>query len=171
MVSVEEMQERIRAACDARSDKDFVIIARTEGRDAVGGSIEETIERLQAYADAGADALMPMPHGLDEARQVHEAIPNTPLHWFAALGRFAEGEEVPLETLHELNYLIVTYPIIGLVRAIDAIYALYGELKERGVVSVDGLDEGYERIMRLVDAPFFYDMEARTTEHESLSQV
>ena len=170
MVSVEEMQERIRAACDARSDKDFVIITRTEAAGGDGG-VEDTIDRLHAYAEAGADVLMPMANGIEEARAVHAAFPAVPLFWGAGMGRFAHGDEIHLDTLHELNYLIVTYPIVGLVRAIDAIYALYGELKERGVVSVDGLDEGYERIMRLVDAPFFYDMEARTTERESLAKA
>jgi 2-methylisocitrate lyase-like PEP mutase family enzyme len=167
MVSIDEMQARIQAATDARSDSDFVIIARTEARDAVGGSLDEVIERLQAYAEAGADVLMPMPHGLEEARRVHEAIPGTPLHWFAGMGRFAEGDEIPIDTLNDLNYLIVTYPIIGIVRAIDAVHALYSELKERGVVSVQDLDEGYERIMRLIDAPRFYDIEAHTTEGDA----
>jgi 2,3-dimethylmalate lyase len=165
MVSIDEMQGRIQAACEARTDSNFVIITRTEAAGGEGG-VAETVERLHAYAEAGADVLMPMANGIEEARRVHEAFPNVPLFWGAGMGRFAEGDEIRVDTLRELNYLIVTYPIIGLVRAIDAIYDLYSELKERGVVSVDGLDEGYERIMRLIDAPYYYDMEARTTEKE-----
>jgi 2-methylisocitrate lyase-like PEP mutase family enzyme len=169
MVSIEEMQGRIRAACDARRDDDFVIIARTDARGAVGGSLEETIERLDAYADAGADVLMPMPNGLDEGREVARAITAKPLMWFAGLGRFAPGDEVHVNTLKELRYLIVTYPIIGLCRALAAVYELYAPLRERGIVDVDGLDEAYERIMRLIDAPFYYDLEARTTESSPVS--
>jgi 2-methylisocitrate lyase-like PEP mutase family enzyme len=164
MVSLEEMQARIRAACDARRDDDFVIVARTDARGAVGGSLAETIERLQAYAEAGADVLMPMPNGLDEGREVARAIPTTPLMWFAGLGKFAPGDEVHVDTLKELGYLIVTYPIIGLCRALDAVHQLYAPLRERGVVDVDRLDEAYERIMRLIDAPFYYELEAQTTE-------
>lgn len=164
MVSIAEMQGRIEAACDARRGDDFVIIVRTEARGAVGGSLEETIERMQAYAEAGADVVMPMVHGLGEAQAVHDALPGTPLHWFAAMGRFAEGEEIPIETLAELNYLIVTYPIIGICRAIDAVVEVYTGLKETGVANVEGVEDQYDRIMRLIDAPFFYDIESKTTE-------
>jgi isocitrate lyase len=51
----EEAIGKIRAAVDARSDPDFFIIARTDAENAVGGSLEEAIERARFYADAGAD--------------------------------------------------------------------------------------------------------------------
>jgi 2-methylisocitrate lyase-like PEP mutase family enzyme len=167
MVSIEEMEGRIRAACDARRNDDFVIVVRTEARGAVGGSLDSTIERCQAYVEAGADAILPMPHGLQEGRKIHEALPDTPIMWFAALGRFAEGEEVPLTVLRELNCLIVAYPIVGLVRAIASVVSLYSGLRDKGVVDVEGLEDGYENIMRLIDAPFYYELEKMTTEKAS----
>jgi methylisocitrate lyase len=163
MVSVDDMQGRIRAACDARRDDDFVIVARTEAA-AGGGSIDEVVERLQAYAQAGADVLMPMANGIGEARFAAEALAGKPLFWTAAMGRFAHGDEIHVDVLKELGYLIVTYPIIGLCRAIDAIVDLYAPLRDHGVVTVDGLDTSYERIMELIDAPVFYEIEASTTE-------
>ncbi|PYA70052.1 methylisocitrate lyase, partial [Serratia marcescens] len=57
IVSTEEMVDRIKAAVDARSDPDFVIMARTDAL-AVEG-LEAAIERAQAYVAAGADMLFP----------------------------------------------------------------------------------------------------------------
>jgi methylisocitrate lyase len=55
IVSTVEMQDRIKAAVDARSDKDFVIMARTDAL-AVEG-LDAAIERAVAYVEAGADMI------------------------------------------------------------------------------------------------------------------
>lgn len=57
LVSVEEMVDRIKAAVDARTDPDFVIMARTDAV-AVEG-VEAAIERACRYREAGADMLFP----------------------------------------------------------------------------------------------------------------
>ena len=55
VISAEEMVEKLRAAVQARSDKDFIIKARTDSFATHG--IEEVIRRLNLYAEAGADLL------------------------------------------------------------------------------------------------------------------
>ncbi len=55
IVSSEEMQDRIKAAVDARHDKDFVIMARTDALAVVG--LDAAIERAVAYVKAGADMI------------------------------------------------------------------------------------------------------------------
>ncbi len=165
MVPVEVMQERIDAALRARRDPDFFIVARTEARGAVGGSLDEVIRRLQLYAEAGADAVMPMPYGGEEGKKVADAITDTPLMWFSGAGSFAEGAaELHVDELMKIGYQIVAYPIAGLVRSIEAVHELYAGMKADGLVEYPGLDEGYERIMQLIEAPAFYEIEARTTE-------
>ncbi|HIE7068476.1 methylisocitrate lyase [Serratia marcescens] len=77
IVSTEEMVDRIKAAVDARSDPDFVIMARTDAL-AVEG-LEVAIERAQAYVAAGADMLFP------------EAITELGMY-----RRFAEATQVPI---------------------------------------------------------------------------
>jgi methylisocitrate lyase len=81
LVSREEAVGRIRAACAARSDPDFVIIARCDG-DAV--SIEELIARSNRFLEAGADLVIPMimevdgrdfeELSVDEQRDVHARV-------------------------------------------------------------------------------------------------
>lgn len=57
IVSKEEMVDRIRAAVDAKTDPDFVIMARTDAL-AVEG-LDAAIERAEAYVEAGAEMLFP----------------------------------------------------------------------------------------------------------------
>lgn len=55
LIPMEEMVQKIRAALDARRDEDFVIIARCDALMVEG--LEKTLERGEAYAEAGADML------------------------------------------------------------------------------------------------------------------
>ncbi len=77
LISIEEAAGKIRSAVDAKMelDPDFVIVARTDARTAVGGGVDEVIRRLQAYKEAGADLLyMEGPLSLEEIRQVRAAV-------------------------------------------------------------------------------------------------
>jgi 2-methylisocitrate lyase-like PEP mutase family enzyme len=77
LVSEEEMIKKIEAAREARSDPDFVIIARTDAR-AVEG-LEKAIQRGKRYAGAGADMIfVEAPQSVDEIRKIANSI-STPL--------------------------------------------------------------------------------------------
>jgi 2-methylisocitrate lyase-like PEP mutase family enzyme len=66
-IPVDEMVQRLHAALDARRDESFSIIARTDAsapwrsglRDDVSGCENDAFERCAAYAEAGADLVMP----------------------------------------------------------------------------------------------------------------
>jgi 2-methylisocitrate lyase-like PEP mutase family enzyme len=77
VISLEEAVGKYRAAIDVRKelDPDFIIMARTDARTAVGGSVEEVIRRGRAYLEAGVDVFYVA--GLqsrDEIRQVRSAL-------------------------------------------------------------------------------------------------
>ncbi|MBM3567413.1 MAG: isocitrate lyase/PEP mutase family protein [Alphaproteobacteria bacterium] len=59
MIPLEEAVGKYRAACETRDalDPDFVIVARTDARGAVGGGMDEVLRRGRAYLDAGIDML------------------------------------------------------------------------------------------------------------------
>ena len=87
VIPLEEAAGKIRAACDARRDPDFVVIARTDAVAAVGGGLDEAIRRAKAYAKAGADMIFPefpnsdltMPKRF--AEEVHKDFPGLPLYF------------------------------------------------------------------------------------------
>src|SRR5438309_5628583 len=108
VIAVAEMTAKIRAAVEARSSGDFLIIARTDAR-AVEG-LDSALCRARAYREAGADVLfVEAPHNEEEVAQIARAFPNVPL-----LFNWAEGGKtppMPLERLKEFGYRIVIFPI------------------------------------------------------------
>jgi len=107
IVSQVEMVDRIKAAVDAKSDSDFVIMARTDAL-AVEG-IEFAVERAVACAEAGADAIFPEAIlELDQYRHFAEAV-KVPV-----LANITEFGATPLfncEELAESGVSIVLYPL------------------------------------------------------------
>ena len=107
IVSQVEMVDRIKAAVDAKSDSDFVIMARTDAL-AVEG-MEFAVERAVACVEAGADAIFPEAIlELDQYRQFAEAV-KVPV-----LANITEFGATPLfncEELAENGVSIVLYPL------------------------------------------------------------
>ena len=83
LISLEEAVGKYRAAIDVRNelDPDFIIMARTDGRGAVGGSVEEVIRRGKAYLDVGVDILYAEAlQSREEIRRVRNALKDCLLH-------------------------------------------------------------------------------------------
>ena len=124
-----EMTEKIRAAVEARTSSDFLIIARTDARGVEG--LDSALRRARAYREAGADILfVEAPQNEDEVAQVARAFPNAPL-----LFNWAEGGKtppLPLERLKELGYRIIIFPISALLTAAKAVRGVLAEIKTEG---------------------------------------
>ncbi|MBL8377987.1 MAG: methylisocitrate lyase [Burkholderiales bacterium] len=96
VVATDEMVDRIKAAVDARSDADFVIMARTDALAAEG--LNSAIDRACAYAEAGADMIFPEAiTELAQYRQVKDAV-RVPI-----LANLTEFGSTPLFTLDQLR--------------------------------------------------------------------
>ncbi len=96
VVTREEMTDRIKAAVDARNDRSFVIMARTDAA-AVEG-LDAAIERACAYAEAGADMIFPEAmRTVDDYRRVKAAV-RVPV-----LANLTEFGATPYFTLDDLR--------------------------------------------------------------------
>jgi len=130
LVPIGEMVSKIDAAVQAKSDQNFMIIARTDGR-AVEG-IDGAVRRARTYAEAGADALFPEALESPEefhsfARDIRDAGIAVPL-----VANMTEFGKTPLLTCAEfasLGYRGVLFPVTTLRTALRAIEALLAELK------------------------------------------
>lgn len=115
VVSIEEMSDRIKAAVDAKTDLDFVIIARTDAL-AVEG-LDAAVERACRYREAGADMIFPEALSeLEEYRKFVLAV-NLPI-----LANMTEFGKTPLFTVKELASVgvsLVLYPLSAF-RAMNA---------------------------------------------------
>ncbi len=129
VIPAQEMAAKIRAAVEARTQPDFVIIARTDAR-AVEG-LERALERGRMYREAGADALFIEAVVTEqEAAEAVRAFPGVPL-----LFNWAEGGKTPpvsLQRLSEMGYRIVIFPISTLLAATAAIRWILQEIAEAG---------------------------------------
>ncbi|EFT1003287.1 TPA: methylisocitrate lyase [Escherichia coli] len=128
IVSKEEMVDRIRAAVDAKTDPDFVIMARTDAL-AVEG-LDAAIERAQAYVEAGAEMLFP--EAITELamyRQFADAV-QVPI-----LANITEFGATPLFTTDELrsaHVAMALYPL-SVFRAMNrAAEHVYNVLRQEG---------------------------------------
>ena len=128
IVSKEEMVDRIRAAVDARTDPNFVIMARTDAL-AVEG-LEAAIDRAQAYVEAGADMLFP--EAITELamyRQFADAV-QVPI-----LANITEFGATPLFTTDELrsaNVAMALYPLSAFRAMIRVAEKVYNVLRQEG---------------------------------------
>jgi len=128
VISQNEMVGKIKAALDARTDPDFVIIARTDSRAVLG--LDTAIQRALAYAEAGADVIfVEAPQSLEELQIIARSI-KVPL-----LVNMDEGTKTPLLTVQELEkmgYKIVIFPRSAPCAAAKIIQELMQLLKQTG---------------------------------------
>ncbi|MBO2694643.1 methylisocitrate lyase [Shewanella algae] len=134
VVSTEEMVDRIKAAVDARTDENFVIMARTDAV-AVEG-LDAGIERAQAYIEAGADMIFAEAlTELDQYRQFKAAV-NAPI--LANMTEFGKTELFNKEQLAEAGADMVLYPLSTFraanLAALKVMQALMADGHQRNVV-------------------------------------
>ena len=106
LVDVGEMQAKIAAAVEARTDPNLVIIARTDARGVHG--LDEALRRGHAFLDAGADALfIEAPRSLEELAAIGREFAGVPL-----VANVVEGGKTPASSvaaLHELGFSIILF--------------------------------------------------------------
>jgi len=134
VVSTEEMVDRIKAAVDARTDENFVIMARTDAV-AVEG-LDAGIERAQAYIEAGADMIFAEAlTELDQYRRFKAAV-NAPI--LANMTEFGKTELFNKEQLAEAGADMVLYPLSTFraanLAALKVMQALMADGHQRNVV-------------------------------------
>lgn len=106
VVPPREMHYRLQAALDARTDPDFLIIARTDARSVEG--FDAALDRARGYLELGADAIFfEQPRSVDELRRVGEAFRGEVL-----IANMIERSRTPLlpeRELLEMGYRIILY--------------------------------------------------------------
>ena len=128
VIASEEMVAKIKAALDARTDKDFIIMARTDALAVYG--IEEAIRRGNSYREAGADLIfVEAPETIDDMRRINKEI-KAP-----TLANNIEGGKSPLlsaKVLEEIGYNVVVFPISMTLCVAKLAMDLMKEIKETG---------------------------------------
>ena len=127
-VPLAEMVGKIRAAVAARSDPDFVIIARTDARAPLG--FDEAVRRGRAYADAGADVVFPEALETRDEFAAYARAVEAPL--LANMAEFGRTPYLSAGEFEALGYRIVIFATSGLRVATRVMEQFYAELRGRG---------------------------------------
>ncbi len=128
VIPLEDAVRKIKVAAEARSSKDFLIIARTDARTSLG--LDEALRRGEAFAKAGADLIfIESPESIEEMRRIGETF-DVPL-----VANMVEGGRTPLLSraeLEELGFKLAIFPTAGFLAMGAALRSVYGEILEKG---------------------------------------
>jgi 2-methylisocitrate lyase-like PEP mutase family enzyme len=130
LVPATEMTAKIRAAVDARTDADFVVIARTDAV-AVEG-FDAALERAGRYREAGADVLFVEAPNAEQLPQIAPRLKAPLLYNMATSGKtpFLGRDEI-----ERLGFKLIIYPNWVMLAAIRAASQVLATLKETGTIA------------------------------------
>jgi len=128
LIPAAEMAGKIRAALRARSDADFLIVARTDARSVEG--FKAAVARAQNYLKAGADAIFP--EALESIEEFHELAPNVRAPLLANMTEFGRGPLLSARQLAGVGYRMVIFPLTALRVSMKAAEDCLRDLKRRG---------------------------------------
>jgi 2-methylisocitrate lyase-like PEP mutase family enzyme len=158
VVPLDEMVQKVKAAVDARRDRDLQIIARTDAR-AVEG-LDRAIERARAFVEAGADvAFVEAPGSAAELARIAHEIHAPQVVNIVFGGKTPDPGRAELA---KMGFSLVLYANAALQAALKAAIDVLGALKRDG--SLDGVAEqlaSFEERQRIVNKPTWDALEDR----------
>ena len=107
IIPTNEMVKKIKKSVDARKDKNFSIIVRTDANLVEG--LEKTIERIKAYESAGADIIFP--ESMRDEKEFESVRKNSKVYLLANMTEFGKSKLLTTKELINLGYNIVIYPV------------------------------------------------------------
>jgi len=153
-----EMVSKLKAAVDARTDPDMMILARTDAR-AVEG-FEAALDRARAYQEAGADFLfIEAPLTREELLAIPREVPG--IH----LCNMVIGGKTPLlprEELAKAGYAVICYANAALQASLLAMQEVLRHLHEKG--SIEGIESKlmmFAERQKVLDAEKYKELERR----------
>jgi 2-methylisocitrate lyase-like PEP mutase family enzyme len=138
IIPVEEAVGKLKAALDARKDKDFVIIARTDAIAATGGGLDEAVRRGKEFARVGCDMVWAefpfadIDYPRRFAAEIHREFPELPLYFnYSANLRWNESR-LTFDDLAALGYKVMHTSLAGMRTTMQSMWDYATDLKARG---------------------------------------
>ena len=131
VIERQEYVQKIRAAVEARGDRDFFIVARTDALAVVG--MDEAVERILAAREAGADAsFIEAPGSVEQLAEIGRRVPRP------MVANMIEGGKTPVlprDQLAAMGFQLILYPLAGLFAAAKAIRTVYEQVYRDGTTT------------------------------------
>ncbi|MEK9775636.1 MAG: isocitrate lyase/PEP mutase family protein [Quisquiliibacterium sp.] len=164
VVSLKDAVRRIEVAVDSRRSRDFLIVARTDARTALG--LDEALARGRAFAKAGADVVfIESPESEDEFARVGQELAGCGAWLIANMVPTGRSPELSAERLAQLGFSLAIWPVAAIQPACAAIEAGLKHLAKHGRTQdspVPAIDMNY--LHELVGFPDVWDFEKRFVE-------
>ena len=128
IVSIQEMEDRIKAAVDAKTDPAFVVMARTDAL-AVDG-FDAVVERAGRFVEAGADMIFA--EAMTDIQMYEPVVAAAGVPVLANLTEFGQTPLYTVEQLREVGISMALYPLSAFRAMSKAALAVYGAIRNEG---------------------------------------
>ena len=128
LVTSEEMQNRIKAAADAKTDSDFMIMARTDAIASEG--VDSALGRAASYVEAGANAIFA--EAVLEIEDYKKFSDNLNVPILANITEFGKTPLFSKEELKDVGVDMILYPLSAFRAMSKAAEGIYSEILEKG---------------------------------------
>jgi methylisocitrate lyase len=128
LVSAQEMCDRIKSAVDARTDRSFVIMARSDGL--AGEGLDAAVARAVRYVAAGADMIFP--EAVTELAQYRRFVDAVKVPVLANITEFGKTPLFTLEELRASGVAIALYPLSAFRAMNQAALNVYQAVRKQG---------------------------------------
>ncbi|MDQ2052216.1 isocitrate lyase/PEP mutase family protein [Natronolimnohabitans sp. A-GB9] len=136
---------KIEAAADVRDERaeEFVLIARTDARGTGDGSLEEAIDRVNAFLEVGADvAFVEGPTDGDELERIGREVDGPIVYNF--VGDLGSSPYVDLSSLEEWGFDLVLFPIASTLSTIANVHADLSAFADDPVGAMRDIDDDFD---------------------------
>ena len=107
LISKDEMVKKIKKSVNARKDKNFLVIVRTDANTVEG--IDKTLDRIKSYEDAGADMIFP--EAMRDEKEFEKVRKISKGYLLANMTEFGKSKLLNRSQLENLGYNLVIYPV------------------------------------------------------------
>jgi methylisocitrate lyase len=163
VIDLEHMLEKIAAVIEARTDPNFVLMARTDAMRTDG--FAEGVKRANAYAAAGADLIMIFPNNLEETIQAPKEIDAKLVYVVSHGNRVGRPVPSPAE-LAGMGYKVISYATLSTLVTYRALTDAFDRLHATGEVAMRQQEaiQARQAVEDLIGLPQLYRIEEKTTE-------
>ena len=134
LISTEQMIKKIRDCVNAKKDKNFKIIARSDAKSVEG--LDKMIDRCKSYIDAGAEIIFP--EALEDENEFEKVRKSLSSYLLANMTEFGKSKLLNYKKLENLGYNIVLYPIttqrLAMKNVEDGLRAIFADGHQNNII-------------------------------------
>ena len=134
LITKEKMVSKIKECVNARKDKNFKIIARSDAKSVEG--IDSMIDRCKAYVDAGAEVIFP--EALKDEKEFELVRKSLDCYLLANMTEFGKSKLLDYKKLESLGYNIVIYPVstqrLAMKNVEDGLRAIFADGHQNNII-------------------------------------